>query len=55
MDVGDSSSVTVSGDGISLVPVNRAATFQVNPNGQTRGKVAVEILCELDITYFFNS
>lgn len=44
VDVGDSSNVTVSGDGINLVPVNRTASFEVNPHGQMSGKVNVEIL-----------
>lgn len=42
IDIVDSSNVTVSGDGLSLVPVNRTASFQIHGSGG--GKLDVEII-----------
>ncbi|KAK3589648.1 hypothetical protein CHS0354_015146 [Potamilus streckersoni] len=43
MDILDSSKITVVGDGLSLVPVNKTAHFEVNLHGATKGTVEVEI------------
>ncbi|XP_056004558.1 filamin-A-like isoform X3 [Ostrea edulis] len=43
LDIVDSGRVTVSGDGLSLVPVNRTAKFVVDTQGSSSGKVNVEI------------
>ncbi|XP_061194597.1 filamin-C-like isoform X3 [Saccostrea echinata] len=43
LDIVDSGRVTVSGDGLSLVPVNRTARFEVDTQGSSSGKVNVEI------------
>ncbi|XP_062567858.1 filamin-A-like isoform X3 [Saccostrea cucullata] len=43
LDIVDSGRVTVSGDGLSLVPVNRTARFEVDTQGSSSGKVDVEI------------
>ncbi|XP_065926036.1 filamin-A isoform X4 [Magallana gigas] len=43
LDIVDSGRVTVSGDGLSLVPVNRPAKFIVDTQGSSSGSVKVEI------------
>ncbi|XP_052782580.1 filamin-A-like isoform X3 [Mya arenaria] len=43
LDIMDSSNVTVSGEGLSLVPVNRTSSFMIN-GASNSGKVDVEIL-----------
>ncbi|KAL3847646.1 hypothetical protein ACJMK2_018548, partial [Sinanodonta woodiana] len=43
MDILDSSKITVVGDGLSLVPVNKTAHFEVNMHGATKGTIEVEI------------
>lgn len=43
LDIVDSGRVTVSGDGLSLVPINRPAKFIVDTQGSSSGSVKVEI------------
>ncbi|XP_076454335.1 filamin-C-like isoform X1 [Babylonia areolata] len=43
VDVVDSSLVTLSGDGISLVPVHQPATFTIHTKGAGNGKLNVDI------------
>ncbi|XP_069103435.1 filamin-A-like isoform X2 [Argopecten irradians] len=44
LEIVDSGQVTVSGDGLSLVPVNRTASFVVDTQGSGSGNVDVEIM-----------
>ncbi|XP_060073080.1 filamin-C-like [Ylistrum balloti] len=44
LEIVDSAQVTVSGDGLSLVPVNRTASFVVDTQGSGSGNVDVEIM-----------
>ena len=43
LDIVDSSRVSVRGEGLTLVPVNRVAKFEVDTQGSTSGRVQVEI------------
>ncbi|XP_021372143.1 filamin-A-like isoform X2 [Mizuhopecten yessoensis] len=43
LEIVDSAQVNVSGDGLSLVPVNRTASFVVDTHGSGSGNVDVEI------------
>jgi len=47
----DSSNVTVSGEGLSLVPVNRTSSFNVS-GAAASGKLSVEIIGMLDLFLF---
>lgn len=55
VEIVDSSRVTVSGDGISLVPVNRSTSFTVDTQGSSSGHVDVEIVGELIFKLFYCS
>ncbi|KAK6195552.1 hypothetical protein SNE40_000959 [Patella caerulea] len=50
LEIVDSSMVTVTGDGLSLVPVNRPAVFNVQTRGAGGGNINVDVICE----YNFN-
>ncbi|XP_048246440.1 filamin-B-like isoform X6 [Haliotis rufescens] len=45
LEIVDSSMVSVSGDGLSLVPVNKTASFNVQTRGAGGGNVSVDITC----------
>ncbi|XP_069103436.1 filamin-B-like isoform X3 [Argopecten irradians] len=54
LEIVDSGQVTVSGDGLSLVPVNRTASFVVDTQGSGSGNVDVEIMAPSGGTVPFN-
>ncbi|XP_067668833.1 filamin-C-like isoform X2 [Haliotis asinina] len=45
LEIVDSSMVSVSGDGLSLVPVNKTASFNVHTRGAGGGNISVDITC----------
>ena len=50
LEIYDSGRATVSGDGLSLVPLNKTAIFNVDTQGSS-GKVDVEITGKSNVTY----
>ncbi|XP_021372144.1 filamin-B-like isoform X3 [Mizuhopecten yessoensis] len=54
LEIVDSAQVNVSGDGLSLVPVNRTASFVVDTHGSGSGNVDVEISAPGGRTVPFN-
>ena len=46
MEIVDSARVTLSGEGISLVPVNRGTSFTIHTNGAGSDKLNVDIAGE---------
>ena len=47
LDIVDSSLVTLSGEGLSLVPVDRATTFTIHTKGAGSANISVDIAGEL--------
>ena len=47
LDIVDSSLVTLSGEGLSLVPVDQATTFTIHTKGAGSANISVDITGEL--------
>ena len=51
----DSDLITVTGDGLKMVPANMLASFKVDPHGVGEGELAIKVLCEYCRTLHCNT